>query len=245
MNYTQYVTAIGDLLQYTVVDATSATPFANTDANNILPRMIEYAELRMYREYDFISTVTTNTGTVTANNRIYSIPSTIVVLQSANIITPVATSPNSGTRNPLQRTSIEYLNFTWPTAATVGVPTIYALSDLVLTTNPNPDIRLAPTPDAAYQIELLGTARPTALSSSNTSTFLTLNLPDVFIAASMVYGVGFQRDYGAQSGDPQMGLTWEAQYQSLKAGSMTEELRKKAQSTTWTPYSPSPLAPRA
>lgn len=242
MNYSQYVTAMGDLLQYTVTDPTSATPFSNTDANNILPRMIEYAELRMYREYDFISTIITNTGTLTANSRNYSVPSAMIVIQSANVITPAATAPDAGSRNPLQRVSIEYMNFTWPSATTTGVPTNYALNQATLSTNPNPDLRVSPTPNAAYQIELLGTQRPAALSSSNTSTFLTLNLPDVFIAASMIFGIGFQRDYGAQSDDPRFAVSWTDQYQALKEGSMTEELRKKAQSQAWQPYSPSPLA---
>lgn len=244
MNYSQYVTEIGDLLQYQITDPSSATPFVNNDANNILSSIIEYAELRMYREYDFLSTITTNTGTLTSSSRNYSMPSAIVVLQSANVITPASTAPDSGMRNPLQRVSIEYLNFTYPGGST-GVPQYYALNQAALSTNPNPDIRLAPTPDATYEIEFLGTQRPAALSSTNTTTFLTLNLPDVFKAASMVYGVGFQRDFGAQSSDPQMGLSWENTYQALKAGSMTEELRKKAQSQAWTPYLPSPLAPRS
>lgn len=247
MNYSQYVIAIGDLLQYTIVDATSATPFANTDANNILPSMIEYAELRMYREYDFISTITTNTGTLTSGNRNYAIPASFVVLQSANVITPVGKNPDDSgsTRNPVQRTSIEFINATYPSTDITGLPVYYAPNQTMLTTNPNPTtLAMVPSPNAAYSVELLGTQRPTPLSSTNTTTFLTLNLPDVFKAASMVYGVGFQRDFGAQSGDPQMGVTWEAQYNVLKEGSMTEELRKKAQSQAWEPYNPSPLAPR-
>lgn len=245
MNYSGYITAIGDLLQYTVTDATSATPFANTDINNILPDMIQYAELRIYREFDFLSTVVTATALCTSGSRNVTIPSNLIVLQSANVITPYTqTNPDLGVRNKLDRTSIEFINYTWPDPSVTDLPTLYAFNQSTLTTGALPNIRVAPTPDHAYIIECLGTARPTALSSSNTSTFITLNVPDLFISASMVFGSGFQQNYGAQSENPQLATSWEAQYQLQKAGIMVEELRKKAQSTEWQPYLPSPLAPR-
>lgn len=247
MNYSGYITAIGDLLQYTVTDATSATPFANTDINNILPNMIQYAELLIYREFDFISTVVTATVTCTTGSRNLTIPSNLIVLQSANVITPASTAPDSGVRHEMTRTSIEFMNYTWPDQVTTslrGLPTIYTLNQATLTTGALPDIRVAPTPDATYQVECLGTARPTALSSSNTSTFLTLNVPDLFISASMIFGAGFQQNYGAQSENPQLATSWMAQYEKQKAAILPEELRKKAQSTEWQPYLPSSLAMR-
>lgn len=247
MNYSGYITAIGDLLQYTVTDPTSATPFAMTDINNILPDMIQYAELLIYREFDFLSTVVTATVNTAAGSRNLTVPSNLIVLQSANVITPASTAPDSGVRNKLDRVSIEFMNYTWPDQATVslrGVPTMYAFNQSTLTTGALPDIRVAPTPDAIYQVECLGTARPTALSSSNTSTFLTLQVPDLFISASMIFGSGFQQNYGAQAENPQLAVSWQAQYDKQKSVIMVEELRKKAQSTEWQPYLPSPLAMR-
>lgn len=246
MLYSDYVTAIGDLLQYTVVDATSATPFQNQDINNILPRMIEYAELRMYREFDFISTQINSGSICTAGSRIAPMPSNIVVLQTLNIITPASvTDPTVGVRNQMTRCSIEFMNYTWPDPTVQGLPTLYALSQAIATTNPLSGIRVAPTPDAPYSIECVGTSRPAPLSSVNTSTFLSLNMPDMMISASMIFGSGFQMNYGAQSENPQLAMSWETIYQGQKAGLMPEELRKKAESTEWQPYLPSPLAPRA
>lgn len=245
MNYNGYITAIGDLLQYTVTDATSATPFANTDINNILPSMIQYAELRIYREFDFLSTVITKTALCTTGIRNVTVPAELIVLQSANVITPyTTTNPDLGVRNKLDRTSIEFINYTWPDPSVTELPTLYALNQANLTTGALPNICVAPTPNHNYTIECLGTARPAPLSSTNTSTFLTLNIADLFISASMVFGSGFQQNYGAQSENPQLGTSWEGQYQLQKAGIMVEELRKKAQSTDWQPYLPSALAPR-
>lgn len=245
MNYSGYVTAIGDLLQYIVTDATSATPFEDTDINNILPDMIQYAELLIYREFDFISTVVTKTALCTSGSRNVTVPTSLIVLQSANVITPyTATDPDLGIRNKLDRTSIEFMNYTWPDPSYTGLPTLYTLNQANLTTGALPDIRVAPVPDHAYTIECLGTARPAALSSTNTSTFLTLNMSDLFISASMIFGAGFQQNYGAQSENPQLATSWQAQYDKQKAVIMVEELRKKAQSIEWQPYSPTPLAMR-
>lgn len=245
MNYSGYITAIGDLLQYTVIDATSATPFANTDINNILPDIIQYAELLIYREFDFISTVVTATAVCASGSRNVTIPSNLIVLQSANVITPyTTTNPDLGVRNKLDRVSIEFMNYTWPDPSITTLPTLYTLNQSALTTGALPDIRVAPTPDQTYTIECLGTARPVALSSSNTSTFLTLNTPDLFISASMIFGSGFQQNYGAQSENPQLAKSWQSEYDKQKAAIMVEELRKKAQSTEWQPYLPSPLAER-
>lgn len=248
MNYSGYVTAIGDLLQYTVADSASATPFADTDINNILPDMINYAELRMYREFDFLSTIMSPTAFCFVGNRYITVPSSLIVVESVNVITPVTKNPDDtgSKRNTVQRSSLEYINTTWPSVSVQGIPAYYAFNQTAMTNNPNPTtIVFGPAPDAAYTVELNGTGRPAALSSTNTNTFITANMPDLFIAASMVFGAGFQSNYGAESDDPKMAMSWESIYQNLKASAMIEELRKKAQSEQWQPFLPSPVAPRA
>lgn len=220
-----------------------AVPLNLEDSNfeSIIPRMIEYAELRIYRELDFLSTVTATTGLLTANSRNVTMPTGIIVLNDVNIITPSSTTnPDLGTRKPLQRVSLEYINAVYPSVSGATVPAYYALlSDTA--------VRLAPWPDAAYTAEFIGTTRPDPLSPTNTTTFISENLPDLFVAASMVFGAGYQRDFGAQSDDPKMAQSWENQYQTLKAGCNAEELRKKAEAPGWSPLTPSPAAntPRA
>jgi hypothetical protein len=97
-------------------------------------------------------------------------------------------------------------------------------------------------PGAEFTVEVIGTIRPTPLSVSNTTSYLSLYLPDLFLAASMVFGTGYQQNFGAQSDNPQMAVSWETQYQSLKASANLEELRKKYQSVAWSSMSPSPAA---
>jgi hypothetical protein len=101
---------------------------------------------------------------------------------------------------------------------------------------------VGPVPDQAYPVEVVGTYRPNSLSATNTSTFISLYLPDVFIMASMIYISAYQRNFGRQSDDPQMSQSYESQYQVLKDSALIEENRKKFEAAAWTSYSPSPIA---
>lgn len=196
----------------------------------ILPRIIEAAELRCYRELDFLATRSAvSTAVTAASSRDVTLPTSIIVLESVNLISPAGTTnPESGTRLPLERVSLDFLNFTWPVAATTGTPTKYALlSDTLM--------RLAPTPAGIFTCECIGTARPTALSASNTSTFLTANVPDLFLAASNKYGADYLQD-------TELSAIWEAAYRAAFASVNLEALRQKAASVSWSPYTPTPTA---
>lgn len=242
MDYSQYVTRLGELLVVPVSNAASATPFQDTDANAILPAIIDYAEQRCYREFDLLETFESVTATLTANSRKVTLPSSVVVLQSTNVITPVSALPDdSGAqRHSLRRVSVDFLNYVCPistqTAGTPSVP-IY-VSDL-----DNTHIQVGPAPDANYTIEFIGTFRPATLSSVNTSTILTTYIPDIFVIASMVFASGYQKNFGNAGPDlPMQAVTWEGQYQALKSGAMVEIQRKKSQGPAWTGNSPAPIA---
>lgn len=233
LNYTTYVNQLANLLLV-----------ASTDTNfqTALPGFIDYAEQRIYRELDLVqTTVIDTTTTFSSGSRLLTLPSTWVVVEEVNAISSAGASAATGTRNPLVATTREFINFAYPSNSTAtGIPQYFNL----LSQN---QIIVGPTPDAAYTVEIIGTQRPAALSASNSSTFLTAYLPDLFMAASMVFGAGYQRDFGSQSDNPQMAQSWETQYNTLFKSAMTEEVRKKFQSQGWTAQSPSPIAspPRA
>lgn len=229
LTYTTWKETIANLL---IVDQTE------TEFVQILPEMIDYAEQRIYREIDLLSTVTRDTGVLTVGTRSFTLPSNngrFVVTNALNVITPAATTdPDLGTRKQLVPVSLDYLNATSTSPTASGVPSVYAmLTDQIV----NVDF-----PDAAYTIEVIGTIRPTPLSEANPTTFLTLYLPDVFVAASMVFGTGFQKNWGAQADDPQMATSWESQYGKLFASANLEEQRKRYASGAWGSLSPTPAA---
>lgn len=210
----------------------------NAAFQEILPQAITYAENRMYRDLDFLFTSISNTSyACTVGTRSINVPAgTFVVPEQINVLTPVGTtSPDSGTRNPLLPTTKEFLDAVHGNSQSKGLPKYFAVFD-------DYQFLLGPYPDAAYQVEIVGTIRPASLSSTNKTTFISLYLPDLFIMASMIYVSGYQRNFGRLNDDPQMAVTYESQYQVLLRSAMMEENRKKFEAAAWSSQSPSPVA---
>lgn len=229
LTYATYKTALATL---------SVVPETDPNWLAILPDAIDYAELRIYRDLDLLSTVQVNTAFSTATNssKVAITQGTFVTLQNVNVITPAGTSnPDLGTRVPLLPVSKEYIQYAWPSSTNAGVPSYFAMID-------ERTFSLGPWPDAAYTLEIIGTVRPDTLSTLNTTTFISQYLPDLFLMASMIFISGYQRNFGRQSDDPQMAQSYESQYQALLKGATVEEYRKKFSASGWTSISPSPVA---
>jgi len=239
VQWSDVATAIGAIFEIPITNASASQPSSDPNFNNILPRAIEQAEQRLYRELDLITTQTAQVASLTAGSRNIAIPGGILILHELNVITPAATQPDAGTRNPLRRVSLAFLNAACPNAeATLGSPSIpeyYALLDDV-------DVRVGPAPDAAYEVEFIGIIRPAPMTAANPATWLGTNLPDLLLAGVAVFMAGYQRDFGAQSEDPRLAVSWEATFQTLLKSAAVEEARRKAQGAAWQPYSPAPLA---
>ena len=205
----------------------------------ILPQMITYAENRIYRDLDFLSTTQANTSySLASGTRSVVVPPDVfVVLEQVNVLSPAGTTnPNSATRNPLLPVTKEFLDVVFPSSDGAALPQYFAIFD-------QSTFLVGPWPDANYTLELVGTVRPDSLSATNPTTFISLYLPDLMIMASMVYISAYQRNFsGAAANDPAMPGTYEAQYQTLLKGAMVEEARKKFQSSAWSSMSPAPVA---
>jgi hypothetical protein len=230
LTYAQWVAELANLC---VIDATDADFVSN------LPSCIDYSEQRLYRELDLLSTVTRDTGLLTVGTRTFTLPQNngrFVVVNGINAITPAATTnPDLGTRNQLVPVSRDFLDVAWPSTSGAGVPSQFAMiTDQI--------VIVGPSPDAAYTAEVIGTIRPTPLSASNPTTYLTLYLPDLFVAASMIFMSGYMRNWGAQADDPRMAVSWEAQYEKLFSSANVEEQRKRFASGAWGSLSPNPIA---
>tara|TARA_R110000868_G_scaffold13553_7_gene63047 strand:- start:1823 stop:2500 length:678 start_codon:yes stop_codon:yes gene_type:complete len=217
---------------------------SSADANftTFLPGCIDYAEQRIYRELDLLYTqvTTQSTGTILSSGvRDYTLPTTngtYITVDNFNIITPVGTRSSAGTRTPVVPASRPFIDTVYPSGQTVtGVPEFYAMAS-------NTQLILGPSPDAAYYVEVIGIQRPAALSSANSSTIITQYVPDLFMAASMVFATAYQRDFGAQSDDPRASVSWEAQYKTLFASAAVEQARAKFEAEGWTSQQPSPIA---
>lgn len=242
INYGSYISQIAGLTNIT------SNILVNGDNNfaGPAPGMIDYAEQRLYREGDFLTTYITDASTnVVANQRFFNYPTgtgTFLVIDQINIINSSAGGTSStalssnGIRVPLQVTSKHFIDLVYPSNATsIGTPTYFAPDNATR-------CLLGPVPDQSYNVEIIGTQRPSPLSSGNSSTFLTQTLPDLFVAASMIYISGYMRNFGSQSDDPQMAISWSNQYDKLFASANVEELRKRYASQGWQAQIPNPIA---
>lgn len=184
------------------------------------PGMIDYAEQRLYRELNLIYTRATVTGTLSANTRSFTLPNAtgsipFITVSNVNAII-------SSVRKPLQHMPSNVVDYLAPedTATAGDYPTIYYMKD-------QSTLTVGPPSTAPVTLEILGTYRPAPLSNTNTTTQLTTFFPDLFIAASMVFASGYQRDFGSQSDNPAQAQSWESQYQLLIKSASVEESRKR------------------
>jgi hypothetical protein len=231
MDYNSYVQTISTM---------SVVPTTDPNYQIILPSMISYAELRMQRDLDFLSTqISTTAYSLTANSGTFTIPQTqFVTTETMEIIT------GSGVSSPLLPVTKEYIQNVYGGGSNAGLPQFYAEygGDAATTGFTSQIITIGPIPDLAYQVRLTGTVRSAPLSATNTQTYISTNLPDMMIMASMIYISAYQRNFGRQSDDPQMAQSYENQYQVLLRSALSEENRKKYEAAAWSSYSTAPAA---
>lgn len=231
LTYSSYVTSLANLL---VVNSTDAGYLS------ALPNIIDDAEQRIYRECDFLRTVavvdSSASATIAADSRSFTVPSSVTFVVTETLY--ALSTDTVPTRTPMYPVSKEWLNEVYPTAtssSSTALPLYFAMVT-------DQSLIIGPPPGREVTIEYTGTTRPTALSSANTTTYLTDNLPDLFVAASMVFGNAYLKNFAATADDPQASVTWENHYQKLKQSAMEEEFRKKFQSQAWTSKVLNPVA---
>jgi|SRR5215475_749577 len=234
-------------------------PQNKSDENfaRILPSAFLYAEGRIFRDLSLIITAINQPAQMTARVRQFILPASILALRNLNLVTPAGPLTFTSKRTPLERISPEALDYFWPQDSfKVGKPQKYAIvgDAQPMVSPPNPMtpvdqpqvlshiVRVMPTPDQAYYVEAWGDVRPLTLSSSCSVTYLTFNYPELYIAACMVFLAGYQRDFGSQAEDPQRAVSWEGQYQNLRAGALIETARMKGEGPGFTAQPPTPVA---
>jgi len=138
-----------------------------------IPVFIANAELRIYRSVDLNTarkedaTIALVDGTISA-----TLPTDLVTIHSVALLI-------SGARTLLLQKDKSYIDDYSGNRTTTGTPKYYAWDDDVT-------IYLGPTPDATAAAGTLAieyTFRPTGLSASQTTTWLSLNAPDVLFYA--------------------------------------------------------------
>lgn len=213
--YAQYVTA---LATEAVIQESNAGFVA------ILPTIIDEAEQQCYRDLGLLATIITDSSaSTTPAQRAFTLPTAsgrFVVVESMNVL-------DSGNRTPLSKISREAADTFWPSetpATDFPLPQKYApVTDQLY--------YLCPATNGPHTIEVIGTIRPTPLSASNTTTFLSLYLSDLFFSAGMYAVSGYMRNWSAQSDDPKMAVNWREDYQKRVESANKEEIQRRYQAT--------------
>lgn len=235
-----YSTCVSELATITAISSTFLVS-GDGNFNGIMDGIIDYGEGRLYRDLDLPAARVTDTSVVCTSGvrtiALSTIQGTLLSIESLNLYSSAGTTSSNSTRIPLVPTSKAVIDTVYPSAlsSNCGLPEFFArVTDTQL--------NLGPTPDAPYRTEVVATVRPNPLSASNSSTWLTQNVPELFIAACMVFAAGYMRDFGAQTENPQVSQSWENQYQTLLRTMNVDSLRMKFQSDAWTSQVPSPVA---
>jgi hypothetical protein len=212
----------------------------NADFLTMLPTFIQNAELRIYRDLDLLSTVFRDpNGVATVNQRSVTLPQTygrFVVVEGVNVFVSAA---RHAALVPVSR---DFLDVLYPSET----PAVNTAIPLVFSRDTDATILVGPAPGSAAAVtafEVVGTVRPASLSGSNTTTFISQYLPDLFLSAAMVEAAGWMKNYGAQADDPKLAISWDTVYQSRLTGASVEENRKKFQAGSWASKNPVNVQP--
>ena len=171
MTYAELVQKIRD---YTEVGSEVLTA-------TIVDGFIRDAELKIFRETDADYAREYATSTFTANNKYLALPNATGVSSSerrALIVRSVVATNSSSVQVSLEPRDDTFITEYNSTSAT-GFPKYYA-------TFRENAIEVAPTPSSAFVVEIDYIYTPDSLSTTNTTTYISLNAPELLLYACLL-----------------------------------------------------------
>ena len=171
-----------DELKQKIIDYTEVS--SNVFTDTILNGFINDAEFKILREVDSDNNRRYATANLIASTRFIDVPTDLLIVRSAQIVdSDLADGSTDQNRDFLQFRDTSFMSEFNPTATT-GVPKYYSNWD-------ETRIVVAPTPDQTYTIQLNYILKPTGLSSTNTTTYLSTEFPNGLLYACLVEAYGF------------------------------------------------------
>ena len=167
-----------------------------------IPLFIMLAEQVIASQIKFLGNLTVNTSTMTAGANVIDKPARWHKTVSMNITV-------AGKRYPVLLRKYEYLREYWPDPAQQDVPKFYCDYDYT-------HWMIAPTPDAAYNFEVLYYERIQPLDSSNQTNWFTIYAPQALLYGSLLQAMPFLKN------DERMQM-WQAQYTAIMQTLITED----------------------
>lgn len=173
-----------------------------------IPRLITLAERRIARELKIQGFQVVVNTTMQANLAVYPKPDRWRDTISVNIGVGV----NNNTHTPIFARAYEYIRNYWPNETQTAQPQFYADYDYK-------HWLFAPTPDAAYPMEILYYELPPLLDETNQTNWLSEFAPNVLLYGSLVEATPFIKD------DQRVQL-WQSYYDRALSALNGEDLQK-------------------
>jgi len=174
-----YSTLTTAILNYTEVgtDVLSST---------ITDQFIDNSELRIQREIPLDADRKEMLGNLTASKDNVYAPAGTLFVRGLQVYT--STTAATGTNSWLEKKDISFIREYDTAETTTGTPKYYAMSGGAEGTGATSSgrITIVPTPSSAFMYKIHYNARPTGLSSANTTTYLSLNFGNGLLYACLV-----------------------------------------------------------
>lgn len=204
MTYDQLVTKIR---AYTEVDE-------NVLTSTIIDGFIQDAEFRLVRDVDSDNNRRYATSSTVNGQKFLDTPENILIIRSAQI-SDQGDFESGSTRTFLEKRDTSFISEYNSTGAT-GQPKYYANWD-------ENTIAFAPIPDDTYAVQVNYILKPTGLSSSTTTTYLSEEFPNGLLYACLVEA------YGYLKGPADMLQLYEQKYTQSVQGFLTEQVGRRRQ----------------
>ena len=196
MTYSELVTKIRN---YTEVDS-------NVLTSTIVDGFIQDAEFRILRDVDSDNNRQYATSSIIVDQKYFNTPDNLLIIRSAQITV-------GGELRFLDVRDMSFIN-EYNQEQITGAPKYYANWD-------ENTVIVAPTPDQAYTIQLNYILKPTGLSATNTTTYLSQQFPNGLLYACLVEAYGFLK------GPQDMLQYYENRYKQAIEGFSLEQMGRR------------------
>ena len=170
-----------------------------------IPLFIMLCEQDIAAQIKFLGNLTVNTSQMVISTSVLDKPARWHKTVSMNVTV-------AGVRSPVLLRKYEYLREYWPNNTAVGTPKFYADYDYT-------HWLIAPTPDVAYDFEVLYYERVQPLDSSNQTNWFTIYAPQALLYGSLLQAMPYLKN------DERMAM-WQSNYDRIIAALKTEDVQR-------------------
>ena len=155
-------------------------------SSTITDQFIDNSELRIQRDIPIDADRKEMLGNLTASKDNVYAPAGTLFVRGLQVYT--STTAATGANSWLEKKDISYLREYDSAETTTGTPKYYAMSGGADGTGATSSgrITVVPTPSSAFMYKIHYNARPTGLSSANTTSYLSLNFGNGLLYACLV-----------------------------------------------------------